>query len=166
MRSAVQDKSRRLLLNDFGHASGMVGDRRLRYSLSHLDRAGLECRKSRDCSAGNCPLRCPLALYCFIPCGRAPLDTLAIAAGLFGFLLDVSIRALFFCAPTAHRLLLGYCTRLARMEHLCRPRRCHVPASEQNLCQALCHGQPRTGAGILLLLSRPWRRCSRHACLP
>jgi hypothetical protein len=28
--------------------------------------------------------------------GGHPLDTLAIAAGLFGFLLDVSILALFF----------------------------------------------------------------------
>lgn len=67
------------------------------------------------------------------------LDTLAIAAGLFGFLLDVPILALFFFADTVHMFLLGYRTLLARMEHLFGQPRCHTPASEQNLCQALRH---------------------------
>jgi hypothetical protein len=73
--------------------------------------------------------------------GHLP-DTLAIAAGLFGFLLDVPIMTLFFFADTAHMFLLGYRTLLARMEHLFGQPRCHTPALEQNLCQALRHRQP------------------------
>jgi len=88
------------------------------------------------------------------------LDTLTIAAGLFGFLLDVPILALFFFADTALMFLLGYRTLLARMEHLFGRPRCHTPASEQNLCQALRHGQPRIGTSTLPPLSLPWRRYS------
>jgi hypothetical protein len=88
------------------------------------------------------------------------LDTLAIAAGLFGFLLDVPILALFFFADTAHMFLLGYRTLLARTEHLFAQPRCHTPASEQNLFQALRHRQPRIGTSTLPPLSLPWRRYS------
>lgn len=98
--------------------------------------------------------------------GGYPLDTLAIAAGFFGFLLDVSILALFFFADAAHMLLLSYCIPLACVEHLFRPPRGHIPASEQNLCQALCHRQRRIGTGALPPLSPRRRRYSRYACLP
>ena len=46
------------------------------------------------------------------------LDTLAIGARLFSFLLDVPILALFFFADPAHMFLLGYRTLLACMEYL------------------------------------------------
>jgi hypothetical protein len=65
MRSAVNDKSGRPLLNDFGHRSGMVGNRRLLSGPSYLHRTGLEGSNRRDFSAGYCPVRCPLALCYF-----------------------------------------------------------------------------------------------------
>lgn len=70
MRSDVNDKSRRPLLNDFGHRSGMVGNRRLLSGPSYLDRTGFEGSNRRDCSAGYCPVRCPLAL-CYFKTMRA-----------------------------------------------------------------------------------------------
>jgi hypothetical protein len=89
------------------------------------------------------------------------LDTLAIAAELFGFFLDIPILVLFFFADTAHMFLLGYRTLLASTEHLFAQPRCHTPASEQNLFQPLRHGQPRIGTSTLTPLSLPWRRYSR-----
>jgi hypothetical protein len=88
------------------------------------------------------------------------LDTLVIAAGLFGFLLDVPILALFFVADTALTFLLGYRALLASMEHLFGQSCCHTPATEQNLSQALRHRQPRIGTSPLPPLSLPWRRYS------
>ena len=74
--------------------------------------------------------------------GSHRLDTLAIGARLFSFLLDVPILALFFFADPSHMFLLGYRALLARMEHLFRQPRCHTPSSEQSLCRALQHRQP------------------------
>jgi hypothetical protein len=88
------------------------------------------------------------------------LDTLAIGARLFSFLLDVPILALFFFADPSHMFLLGPRTLLARMEHLFGQPHCHTPSSEQNLCQALRHRQPPIGTSILPPLSLPWRRSS------
>jgi hypothetical protein len=47
-----------------------------------------------------------------VPAGGHLLNTLAIAAGFFGFPLDVSILALFFFADTVHVILLYYGTLL------------------------------------------------------
>jgi hypothetical protein len=89
------------------------------------------------------------------------LDTLAIAARLFGFFLDVPILALFFFADTAHMFLPGYRTLLARMKHLFGQPRCHTPASEQNFYQALRHKQsPPRYRRTLPPLSLSWRRSS------
>jgi hypothetical protein len=88
--------------------------------------------------------------------GSHRLDTLALGARLFSFLLDVPILALFFFADPSHMFLLGYRALLARMEHLFRQPRCHTPSSEQSLCQALRHRQPPIGSSILPLLSLPW----------
>ena len=92
--------------------------------------------------------------------GSHRLDTLAIGARLFSFLLDVPILALFFFADPSHMFLLGYRALLARMEHLFRQPRCHTPSSEQSLCQVLRHRQRPIGTSILPLLSLPWRRSS------
>jgi hypothetical protein len=81
------------------------------------------------------------------------LDTLAITAGLFGFLLDVPILALSFFADTVHMFLLGYRTLLARMEDLFGQPRYQTPAAEQKLCQALRPRQPRIRIGTSTLPS-------------
>jgi hypothetical protein len=70
MRSDVSNKSRRPLLNDFGHRSGMVGNRRLLRGPSYLDRTGVEGSNRRDRSAGYCPVRFRLAL-CYFKTMRA-----------------------------------------------------------------------------------------------
>jgi hypothetical protein len=88
------------------------------------------------------------------------LDTLAIAAELFGFFLDIPILVLFFFADTAHMFLLGYRTLLACLEHLFGLPRCHTPASEQNFCQALRRRQPPIGTSPLPPLSLPWSQYS------
>jgi hypothetical protein len=88
------------------------------------------------------------------------LDTLAIGAGLLGFLLDVPILALFFFADPTRMSLLGYRTLLARMERLFGQPLCYTSSSEQNLCQALRHRKPPIGTSILPPLSLPWRRSS------
>jgi hypothetical protein len=61
MHSAVSDKSHRLLLNDCGYRSGMAGKRRLLSGPRYLARTGFEGSNRWDCSAGYCPVRCPLA---------------------------------------------------------------------------------------------------------
>jgi hypothetical protein len=94
------------------------------------------------------------------PAGGHRLDTLAIEAGLFGFVLDVPILTLFFFADPSRMSLLGYRTLLARMERLFGQPRCHTSSSEQNLCQALRHRKPPIGASILPPLSLTWHRSS------
>lgn len=98
--------------------------------------------------------------------GAVPFGFMLLQDHAGGHLLDVPILALFFFADTAYMFLLGYRTLPARMEHLFGQPRCHTPASEQNLFQALRHGQPRIGTSTPAAALAAVALVFPHACLP
>ncbi len=113
-------------------------------SPSHPGRADFKESKSRDYSAGYCPLRWPLPLCCFN---------------------DALILALFFSADTVHMFCLGRRTPLARLGHLFRPPRDHHQRQSKTSVRRGARASPCLGIGTLPPLALPRRLYSRHTCL-